>query len=126
MFGTEDRDVVAPAVATLRKDAFLARLGATVEGPVPAESAMRRAADRGFDGVVAMLHDQATIACKLVDWGSSVNVTWGLPFLRTSVDHGVAYDAAAAGTGDPEGMAAALAMALRLLDGSAAWKGQGT
>lgn len=125
MFGTEDRDVLAPAVAMLRNDATLATWHVSVDGPVPAESAMRRAADGGFDGVVAMLHDQATIACKLVDWGKSVNVTWGLPFLRTSVDHGVAYDAAAAGKGDPEGMEAALAMALRLLDGATARGGGG-
>jgi 4-hydroxythreonine-4-phosphate dehydrogenase len=64
--------------------------------------------------VVAMLHDQATIASKLLDWGQAVNVTWGLPFVRTSVDHGVAYDAAESGEIDELGMDAALRMAERL------------
>ncbi len=62
-----------------------------------------------------MIHDQATIASKLVDWGDAVNVTWGLPFVRTSVDHGVAYDAARDGTADSGGMRAAIAMACRLI-----------
>ena len=66
------------------------------------------------DGVVAMTHDQATIASKLLDWTLAVNVTWGLPFVRTSVDHGVAYDAAAQGSADPAGMVSALRMAQQL------------
>ena len=61
-----------------------------------------------------MYHDQATIASKLLDWGAAVNTTWGLSFVRTSVDHGVAYDAARAASSDMEGMSAALAMATRL------------
>ena len=63
-----------------------------------------------------MSHDQATIASKLLDWGVAVNMTWGLPFVRTSVDHGVAYDAARAGSADPRGMASALALAQRLTE----------
>jgi 4-hydroxythreonine-4-phosphate dehydrogenase len=78
---------------------------------MPAETAFRQAASGGIDGIVAMLHDQATIASKLLDWGQAVNVTWGLPFVRTSVDHGVAYDAAAANAADPEGMRSALRLA---------------
>jgi 4-hydroxythreonine-4-phosphate dehydrogenase len=65
-----------------------------------------------------MFHDQATIASKLLDWGAAVNTTWGLSFLRTSVDHGVAYDAARAGQADAEGMMAALEMAIRLTAGA--------
>ena len=61
-----------------------------------------------------MLHDQATIASKLLDWGQAVNVTWGLPFVRASVDHGVAYDAAATGTASHEGLAAAIRRAREL------------
>jgi len=57
------------------------------------------------------MHDQATIASKLLDWTQAVNVTWGLPFVRTSVDHGVAYDAAVQGTADDRGMVSALVMA---------------
>jgi 4-hydroxythreonine-4-phosphate dehydrogenase len=74
-----------------------------------------RAAQRGaIHGVVAMFHDQATLASKLLDWGSAVNTTWGLPFVRTSVDHGVAYDAARADSADAEGMLAAMRMAVQL------------
>ena len=64
-----------------------------------------------------MTHDQATIASKLLDWTLAVNVTWGLPFVRTSVDHGVAYDAAERGTADPAGMVSALVMAQQLTRG---------
>jgi 4-hydroxy-L-threonine phosphate dehydrogenase PdxA len=65
-----------------------------------------------------MFHDQATIASKLLDWGSAVNVTWGLPFVRTSVDHGVAYDAARSGRIEADGMIAAVALALRFVGGA--------
>jgi 4-hydroxythreonine-4-phosphate dehydrogenase len=58
-----------------------------------------------------MFHDQATLASKLLDWGTAVNVTWGLPYVRTSVDHGVAWDAAARGDADPDGMIAAARLA---------------
>ncbi|MEO0325687.1 MAG: 4-hydroxythreonine-4-phosphate dehydrogenase PdxA [Myxococcota bacterium] len=104
LFGHEDREVIAPALSEL----------AGVIGPLPAEAAFRGAADGRFDGVVAMLHDQATIASKLLDWGEAVNVTWGLPFLRTSVDHGVAYDIAGTGRASASGMRAALDLARRL------------
>ena len=99
LFGREELDVIAPA---------LARSSIAVRGPIASEAAFRAAASGIVDGVVAMLHDQATIASKLLDWGSAVNVTWGLPFVRTSVDHGVAYEAARDGSGDPAGMIAAI------------------
>jgi 4-hydroxythreonine-4-phosphate dehydrogenase len=83
-------------------------------GPIGAETALRLAASAEIDGVVAMTHDQATVASKLLDWTLAVNVTWGLPFVRTSVDHGVAYDAAERGTADAAGMASAVRMADRL------------
>lgn len=107
LFGDEERHVV---------DALKHLMGvrAEVVGPMPAEASFRRAASGATDGVVAMLHDQATIASKLLDWGAAVNVTWGLPYVRTSVDHGVAYDAAANGKADPDGMIAAFEMAHRL------------
>jgi 4-hydroxythreonine-4-phosphate dehydrogenase len=85
-----------------------------LSGPIPAETAFRIASRGELDGVVAMLHDQATIASKLLDWGDAVNVTWGLPFVRTSVDHGVAYAAAESGDIDHAGMDAALALAQQL------------
>lgn len=109
LFGREEIDVVGPAVSVTA-----APLRALVEAPRPAEAIFREVARGELDAVIAMFHDQATIASKLLDWGSAVNVTWGLPFVRTSVDHGVAYDAAARGVGDPDGMIAAIEMARRL------------
>jgi 4-hydroxythreonine-4-phosphate dehydrogenase len=111
LFGDEEIRVLEPALERVRASAPFASGRIALAGIVPAETALRRAADGGLDGVVCMFHDQATIASKLLDWGAAVNVTWGLPFVRTSVDHGVAYDAAAAGKGDPEGMIAAARMA---------------
>ena len=114
LFGDEEVRVIEPALRRAReREPFRSGLVA-LEGPMPAESAFRYAASGAIDGIVAMLHDQATIASKLLDWGQAVNVTWGLPFVRTSVDHGVAYDAARAGTADAEGMRSALHLAQRL------------
>jgi 4-hydroxythreonine-4-phosphate dehydrogenase len=70
-----------------------------------------------YDGVVAMYHDQATIPMKLVGFGEAVNVSLGLPIVRTSVDHGTAYDAAGKGTADARGMIEALGLADRLTRG---------
>lgn len=114
LFGTEERDVIAPAIAALRARAPFREGRVVLSGPHPAEAVFRAAQRGDVDGVVAMFHDQATIASKLLDWGAAVNTTWGLSFLRTSVDHGVAYDAARAGTADADGMHAALGLALRL------------
>ena len=91
---------------------------ATLEGPIPAETAFRLARvrpERGSgDGVVAMYHDQATIPMKLAGFGEAVNVSLGLPIVRTSVDHGTAYDRAGTWTADARGMTAAIALAARL------------
>ncbi|MDH5674124.1 MAG: 4-hydroxythreonine-4-phosphate dehydrogenase PdxA [Myxococcales bacterium] len=114
LFGSEEPAAIAPAVELASKEAPFCDGRMTLEGPLPAETAFRLAAAGQAAGVVAMMHDQATIASKLLDWTAASNVTLGLPFVRTSVDHGVAYDAAAAGTADAAGMAAALRMALRL------------
>lgn len=120
LFGDEERRVLAPALDEARTRPPYASGRLRLVGIVPAETAFRRAADGALEGVVAMMHDQATIASKLLDWGAAVNVTWGLPFLRTSVDHGVAYDAAARGEGDAEGMIAAARMARALVPDRAA------
>jgi 4-hydroxythreonine-4-phosphate dehydrogenase len=114
LFGDEESRVLVPGIAEAKAAEPFASGEASLEGPLGAETAFRHAVDGQVSGVVAMMHDQATIAAKLVDWGKSVNVTWGLPFVRTSVDHGVAYDAAARGEADPEGMVAAIRMAQRL------------
>jgi 4-hydroxythreonine-4-phosphate dehydrogenase len=114
LFGDEELRVVVPAMEQARKSAPFTQGRIELRGPIPAETAFRIAASGALDGVVAMLHDQATIASKLLDWGEAVNVTWGLPFVRTSVDHGVAYDAAESGQVDHTGMSAALRMAQQL------------
>jgi 4-hydroxythreonine-4-phosphate dehydrogenase len=101
LFGREEGAAIAPVCARPFGSA-------TVEGPMGAETAFRLASEGTVDGVVTMLHDQATIASKLLDWRAAVNVTWGLPFVRASVDHGVAYDAAAADRVDSQGMEAAI------------------
>ena len=107
LFGDEERRLLAPAITAAR-----ARLpAATIEGPTAAEAAFRQARDGRFDMVVAMYHDQATIASKLLDFGDAVNVTLGLPFIRTSVDHGTAYDIAGQGIADARGMLAAIRLA---------------
>jgi 4-hydroxythreonine-4-phosphate dehydrogenase len=108
MFGDEEQRVVVPILPELRASSPFREGRAVLVGLVPAETAFRQAASGEVDAVVAMTHDQATIASKLLDFGHAVNTTWGLPFVRTSVDHGVAYDAARQGGADPSGMRAAL------------------
>jgi 4-hydroxythreonine-4-phosphate dehydrogenase len=111
LIGREEIEVIAPALDEAR-----AALGHGVEivGPMGAESAYRKAKDGRFDAVVAMFHDQATIASKLLDFGDAVNVTLGLPIIRTSVDHGTGADIAGRGIADPSGMVAALELAIAL------------
>lgn len=114
LFGREEIDVIAPALKTLEREEPFSSGAVQLTGPAPAEAVFRGAKRGDLSGVVAMFHDQATIASKLLDWGRAVNTTWGLSFLRTSVDHGVAYDAAARGVAEHEGMLAALDLALTL------------
>jgi len=113
LIGREEIDVIAPALDEAR-----AALGGGFElvGPMGAESAYRKARDGRFDAVVAMFHDQATIASKLLDFGDAVNVTLGLPIIRTSVDHGTGADIAGRGVAEPGGMIAALELALHLVE----------
>lgn len=84
-------------------------------GPVPAETAFRKAQTGAYAGVVAMYHDQATIPMKLTGFGDAVNVSLGLPIVRTSVDHGTGYDIAGKGIADAKGMMAAIDLAARLV-----------
>ncbi|MEM8607382.1 MAG: 4-hydroxythreonine-4-phosphate dehydrogenase PdxA [Myxococcota bacterium] len=120
LLGTEEETIIGPTLDDLRDDRAFTERGVDVLGPTPAEAAFRYAADGRAHGVVAMFHDQATIPSKLLDWGEAVNVTWGLPFVRTSVDHGVAYDAAASGIASESGMIAAIRAAQRLTGGPSA------
>lgn len=117
LLGVEEETIIGPTLDGLRDGAPYSDGEVELLGPTPAEAAFRYAADGRAHGVVAMFHDQATIPSKILDWGEAVNVTWGLPFVRTSVDHGVAYDAAAAGSASESGMVAAIAAARRLTGG---------
>ena len=114
LLGAEEARAIAPGIARARK--VLGR-SAVVNGPIGAETAYRKAAKGGFDGVVAMYHDQATIPMKLLAFGDAVNVTAGLSIVRTSVDHGTAYDIAWQGCADAGGMLAALELGRRILVG---------
>lgn len=106
--GTEDRDVIAPAVAEL------AALGIRAGGPYPADTLFHPRARQGYDVVLAMYHDQALIPVKTIAFDQTVNVTLGLPFVRTSPDHGTALDIAGRGIARPDSMIAAIALAGRM------------
>ena len=108
LFGGEEQTVIAPAIACCR-----AR-GVDVSGPFPADTLFLRARRGEFDAVVACYHDQGLIPVKLVAFGRAVNVTLGLPIVRTSVDHGTAFDIAGRGVADSESMIAAVLLAARL------------
>lgn len=116
LFGREEARAIVPGIAAARRALVRAGVAAELVGPVGAETAFRKAArTKVFDAVVAMYHDQATIPSKVVAFGEAVNVTLGLPYVRTSVDHGTAYDVAWTGAADPSGMVAAIDLAARLL-----------
>ena len=108
LLGTEDRDVIAPAIASLRAD------GLDVTGPHPADTVFVRAMRGEFDVVVAAYHDQGLVPVKLAAFGRAVNVTLGLPIIRTSVDHGTAFDIARQGKADPGSLIEAIRLAARL------------
>jgi 4-hydroxythreonine-4-phosphate dehydrogenase len=119
LLGTEERTRIVPGILRARARLRGAHIDAAIEGPIPAESAFRLALARAWDGVAAMYHDQATIPMKLTGFGDAVNVSLGLPIVRTSVDHGTAYDRAGTWTADARGMKAAIALAAKLHKGSA-------
>jgi 4-hydroxythreonine-4-phosphate dehydrogenase len=108
VLGDEEGRVLTPAIAAARRD------GIDVSGPFPGDTVFARAARGEFDCVVACYHDQGLIPIKMVAFGSAVNVTLGLPIVRTSVDHGTAYDIAGKGVADPSSMIAAVLLAARL------------
>jgi 4-hydroxythreonine-4-phosphate dehydrogenase len=111
LLGDEEQRRIVPGMRLAKKRMDRAGIAAELLGPIGAETAMRLGASGKVDAVVAMYHDQATIACKLVGFGEAVNVTLGLPIIRTSVDHGTGYDVAGTGQADDAGMRAALALA---------------
>jgi 4-hydroxythreonine-4-phosphate dehydrogenase len=114
ILGLEELETLLPAVAACRAD------GIDVQGPFPADTVFVRAARGDFDAVVACYHDQGLIPVKLLAFGKAVNVTLGLPILRTSVDHGTAFDIAGRGVADHGSLVEAVRLAARLALGPAA------
>jgi 4-hydroxythreonine-4-phosphate dehydrogenase len=106
--GDEDRTIVAPAIAALVAE------GIDAKGPLPADSMFHEAARASYDAALCMYHDQALIPIKTLAFDHAVNVTLGLPFVRTSPDHGTAFDIAGTGAADPASLIAALRLAARL------------
>jgi 4-hydroxythreonine-4-phosphate dehydrogenase (EC 1.1.1.262) len=103
--GAEDAAVIAPVIERLRAK------GLRLTGPLPADTMFHGGARARYDCAVAMYHDQALIPIKTIDFAGGVNVTLGLPFIRTSPDHGTAFDIAGKGVADPSSLVAALEMA---------------
>ncbi len=112
--GDEEITVIAPVIAALRAE------GLGLIGPLSADTMFHPAARRTYDAAVAMYHDQALIPIKTIDFAGGVNVTLGLPFIRTSPDHGTAFDIAGQGIADPTSLIAALRLADRMATARAA------
>jgi 4-phospho-D-threonate 3-dehydrogenase / 4-phospho-D-erythronate 3-dehydrogenase len=108
VIGHEDDDVLAPAVDACRAE------GIRIDGPLPADTLFVRAVRGEFDAVVACYHDQGLVPVKMVAFGQAVNVTLGIPIIRTSVDHGTAFDIAGKGKADPGSLVEAILLAARL------------
>ncbi len=108
MFGSEEQEAILPAIEAARAE------GKDVQGPFPPDTVFQRAAQGHFDAVVCMYHDQGLIPFKLLHFSDGVNVTLGLAIVRTSVDHGTAYDIAGEGVADPASLQAACDMARQI------------
>ncbi len=107
MFGDEEENIIAPAIHLAEKEGF------NVSGPFPPDTLFYYAAKGDYDAVVCMYHDQGLIPFKMLHFNDGVNTTLGLPIIRTSVDHGTAYDIAGTGKAEPGSLAAAINMAAR-------------
>jgi 4-hydroxythreonine-4-phosphate dehydrogenase len=105
MFGNEEKTIITPAILNARNQGF------DVVGALPPDTVFYQAANGHYDAVVSMYHDQGLIPFKLIHFNDGVNITLGLPIIRTSVDHGTAYDIAGTGTADPGSLIAAITMA---------------
>jgi len=116
LFGTEEQEVIVPAVEACRHE------GMAVDGPLPPDSLFYHAASGKYDAVVSMYHDQGLIPLKLLHFKDAVNITLGLPIIRTSVDHGTGYDIAGQGTADPTSLINAVLTASKM---ALAKKGRG-
>ena len=109
LFGQEEEKIIRPAIRKAKAEGY------RVEGPFPSDSLFHRAAGGEFDAVVAMYHDQGLIPLKLLHFSDAVNITLGLPIVRTSVDHGTAYDIAGKDLADPSSLKSAIAMAVTMV-----------
>lgn len=107
-FGDEEERIIRPAVQQAQA------LGLVVDGPFPADSLFVRAVKGEFDGVICLYHDQGLIPFKLLSWEDGVNVTIGLPIVRTSPDHGTAFDIAGQGVANPRSLRAAIELAVEM------------
>lgn len=107
LFGSEEADIITPAIGTAREN------GWNISGPYPPDTVFVQTLNGAFDAVVCMYHDQGLIPFKLIHFSDGVNTTIGLPIIRTSVDHGTAYDLAGTGTADPGSLTAAIEMAVQ-------------
>ena len=105
MFGSEEKNIILPAIQAAENE------GIDVKGPLPPDTVFYQAASGHYDAVVSMYHDQGLIPFKLLHFHNGVNVTLGLPIIRTSVDHGTAYDIAGTGSAHPGSLIAAITMA---------------
>ena len=108
--GTEDQRIIVPAIAALQAE------GLAVTGPHPADTLFHPAARARYDVVIGMYHDQVLVPAKTLAFDTGVNVTLGLPFVRTSPDHGTAFDIAGTGRASPQSLIAALHMAQRMVE----------
>lgn len=115
--GKEEQTIIRPAMRAVR------RKGIVLSGPVPADSVFRQVREGAYDAVVAMYHDQALAPFKMVAFEKGVNLTLGLPFVRTSPDHGTAYGLAGKGKADPSSMIEAIALAAKLATRPNPWRG---
>jgi 4-hydroxythreonine-4-phosphate dehydrogenase len=113
-FGDEEERLIAPAVRRAQGQ------GIAVDGPFPADTLFVRAVKGEFDAVICLYHDQGLIPLKLLSWEEGVNVTVGLPIVRTSPDHGTAFDIAGQGKADPRSMGAAIALAADMTENRSA------
>ncbi len=118
LFGRQDAQIIVPAIAEARA------LGVDCSGPHSPDTIFVRALRGEFDLIVAMYHDQGHIPMKLIDFEGGVNVSLGLPIIRTSVDHGTAFDIAGRNQADPTNMKAAMRLAARMAEGKSALAGE--
>ena len=108
IFGDEERDMIYPAIVSMKS------IGIDVEGPLSPDSAFWRAYNKEFDSVIAMYHDQGLIPVKLVDFSNAVNITIGIPIIRTSPAQGTAYNNAGKGVAQPDSMNSAIMLAAQM------------